>query len=141
MFEKNDKLLSIARVILNVVTWIGIIGGILTGIILCCIDSYLLSIGLSLLFALPVFSALSWLVLRLILNFFCDVKLIRNKLYETDNDNLSPFLTYSNTPFTPTPAENGNTMEQLLQLKKLLDSGVITQEEFDVEKAKILKNM
>ena len=31
--------------------------------------------------------------------------------------------------------------QQLLQLKKLLDDGVITQEEFDVEKAKILKNM
>ena len=146
MFEKVDKPLSILRTLNNVLAWIGIIGGALSGIVLCCMDSPLfLTIGLCLLFCLPICSAISWLLVRVILNYLCDIKLIRNKLYNVGNDSLEAFLSSSKSAFRETDTYNAtdsrSATEQLYTLKKLLDSGVITQEEFDVEKAKILKNM
>ena len=39
-----------------------------------------------------------------------------------------------------TSPNNASKMESLLELKKLLDSGVLTQEEFDNEKKKILNS-
>lgn len=42
---------------------------------------------------------------------------------------------------TPTTSPNNTSkMESLLELKKLLDSGILTQEEFDDEKKKILNS-
>ncbi len=138
MFEKNDKLLSIARVINNVVAWIGIIGGVLTGIILCCIEyGDYLSLGLSLLFCVPVFSALGWMVLRLILNYFCDIKLIRNKLYGVGNGDLYAFLVRNSVEDSNDTFSSASS--KLMQLKTLLDQGIITQAEFDREKEKLLK--
>lgn len=59
MFEKVDKPLSILRTLNNVLAWIGIIGGALSGIVLCSLDSPLyLTIGLCLLFCLPICSAM-----------------------------------------------------------------------------------
>lgn len=40
-------------------------------------------------------------------------------------------------PFQPVAAPTSNT-EQLMEYKKLLDAGAITQEEFDAQKAKLL---
>ncbi|MFT8329615.1 MAG: SHOCT domain-containing protein [Oenococcus oeni] len=37
-----------------------------------------------------------------------------------------------------TKTENKNDLNQLVELKKLLDSGVITQEDFDTKKKQIL---
>ncbi|MBQ8505282.1 MAG: SHOCT domain-containing protein, partial [Clostridia bacterium] len=39
---------------------------------------------------------------------------------------------------TAQPASQNNDLEQISKLKKLLDMGAITQEEFDYKKAKIL---
>jgi hypothetical protein len=45
-------------------------------------------------------------------------------------------------PPTSAPAAQGpSAAEQLTDLKKLLDAGVLTQEEFDVEKAKVLRGV
>ena len=45
-------------------------------------------------------------------------------------------------PPPPVPAASGpSAAEQLTDLKKLLDAGVLTQEEFDVEKAKVLRGI
>lgn len=41
-------------------------------------------------------------------------------------------------PPVPTPVETSSKAEQLTDLKKLLDDGILTQEEFDAEKKKIL---
>ena len=41
---------------------------------------------------------------------------------------------------TPAPAQE-DSVEKLKQLKGLLDQGVLTQAEFDLEKQKILQNM
>jgi len=49
---------------------------------------------------------------------------------------------YAQAPAPPPAAPVGKSaVEQLTDLKKLLDAGVLTQEEFDVEKAKVLRNV
>jgi len=50
---------------------------------------------------------------------------------------------YAQAPSPPPPAApvGKSAVEQLTDLKKLLDAGVLTQEEFDVEKAKVLRNV
>jgi hypothetical protein len=47
------------------------------------------------------------------------------------------------TPGDPGPAAPSadQSMEELTKLKGLLDSGVLTQDEFDAQKQKILQNM
>lgn len=163
MFEVNDKFLRTVRVILNVVTWIGVIACIVCGIVLSALG--MLAAGLPILFVGPFACWLSWVFARLYLCYLCDVKLIRNKLYGVGNENLDVFLktkaertapaypqggyTGADTyrPAAQAPAGSGEegkplSMEErtqkLLRLKKLLDAGAITQEEFDGEKAKLL---
>jgi membrane protease subunit (stomatin/prohibitin family) len=41
----------------------------------------------------------------------------------------------------PAPASSEDSMAKLTQLKSLLDQGVLTQAEFDVQKTKILQSM
>ena len=41
----------------------------------------------------------------------------------------------------PAPASDEDSMAKLTQLKSLLDQGVLTQAEFDVQKTKILQSM
>ena len=142
MFEKNDKQLLTVRIILNVVTAILVAGGVIAGIVLSALG--MLDIGLPILFVVPFISWLMWVFVRLHLSHLCDIKLIRNKLYGVENDNLKVFLEEkANTEFQKAEdmANNNpsNNTEQLLRLKRLLDSGAITQEEFDREKEKLLK--
>ena len=163
MFEVNDRSLRTVRVILNVVTWIGVIACIVCGIVLSALG--MLAAGLPILFVGPFACWLSWVFARLYLCYLCDVKLIRNKLYGVGNENLDVFLktkaertapaypqggyTGADTyrPAAQAPAGSGEegkplSMEErtqkLLRLKKLLDAGAITQEEFDRQKAKLL---
>jgi Short C-terminal domain len=57
----------------------------------------------------------------------------------------TPAQQYAPPPqqYAPPPAEKNpqQAIEQLTELKKLLDAGVLTQAEFDVQKTKILQNM
>ena len=163
MFEVNDRSLRTVRVILNVVTWIGVIACIVCGIVLSALG--MLAAGLPILFVGPFACWLMWVFGRLYLSHLCDIKLIRNKLYGVGNENLDIFLKDdgdADAAPAPTPSATGNfnrpaaaqapassgeegkplSMEErtqkLLRLKKLLDAGAITQEEFDREKAKLL---
>ena len=61
MFEKNDKALFTARVLLIVMCLIIAIGGAIAGIVLCCIHEDMLVIGLPLLFCGPFFAWLMWI--------------------------------------------------------------------------------
>ena len=163
MFEVNDRSLRTVRVILNVVTWIGVIACIVCGIVLSALG--MIEMGLPILFVGPFACWLMWVFGRLYLSHLCDIKLIRNKLYGVGNENLDVFLktkaertapaypqggyTGADTyrPAAQAPASSGEegkplSMEErtqkLLRLKKLLDAGAITQEEFDRQKAKLL---
>ena len=144
MFEKNDKQLLIARIFLNVITGIFVIAGIVCGIVYLVYNSIVT--GLLFLLLVPFLSWIMWVFSRLYLTYLCDIKLIRNKLYGTENDNLKVFLEDtddSNGEKDATAQTESKTMEditaQLLELKALLDSGAIAQEEFDAEKERLLK--
>lgn len=158
MFEKNDKPLFIVRILLIVMCLIIAIGSVITFIVLCCVDGgENIVIGLIPLFCGPLVAWLMWIFGQLSLNMMCDIKLIRNKLYEEGIESFKPFLEYKTsaedeeeqdeqpqaktaTPqATPSAANTADVTQQLLKLKKLLDEGAITQEEFDAEKAKLLK--
>lgn len=162
MFEVNDRSLRTVRVILNVVTWIGVIACIVCGIVLSALG--MLAAGLPILFVGPFACWLAWVFDRVLLAACCDIKLIRNKLYGVGNENLDIFLKDdgdADAAPAPTPSATGNfnrpaaaqapvnaggsaplpaeeRTQKLLRLKKLLDAGAITQEEFDREKAKLL---
>lgn len=144
MFEKNDKQLLTARIFLNVITWIFVIAGIVCGIVYL-VNNFIVT-GLLFLLLVPFLIWIMWVFARLYLTYLCDIKLIRNKLYGTENDNLKVFLEDtddSDDEKDATAQTESKTMEditaQLLELKALLDSGAITQEEFDAEKERLLK--
>jgi len=48
---------------------------------------------------------------------------------------------YQQAPAAAAPAADEDPMAKLTQLKTLLDQGVLTQAEFDVQKTKILQSM
>jgi membrane protease subunit (stomatin/prohibitin family) len=48
---------------------------------------------------------------------------------------------YQQAPPQAAPAPEEDPMDKLTQLKSLLDQGVLTQAEFDVQKTKILQSM
>lgn len=139
MFEKNDKQLLIVRILVNVGTWIGAIGGVIIGIVFSATG--LLEVGLPILFGLPILSWVMWMYARLRLCYLCDIKLIRNKLYGVANDNLKVFLEekLSEEEIEELKRVEMQNTEKLIRLKSLRDSGVITEEEFQQEKEKILK--
>lgn len=139
MFEKNDKQLLTVRIITNVVTWIFAIAGIVVGIVLSALE--MLEIGLPILFVVPFLCWLMWVYVRLHLSHLCDIKLIRNKLYGVDNENLKVFLEAKLTEEEMQEQKRVETQnaEKIARLKSLRDSGVITEEEFQQEREKLLK--
>ena len=139
MFEKNDRFLLAADSITNILFVLFIVACIVAGIVLCVME--LVVLGLCVLFLGSLLMGFMWLITRLLLSFFCDIKLIRNKLYNNKNDGLSDFIEDAEQIKNETELKYKNEIEvkdKLLQLKKLLDSGVITAEEFDREKNNLL---
>lgn len=138
MFERNDKQLLTVRIITNVVTWILAIVGIIVGIILSA--SEMLEIGLPILFVVPFLCWLMWVYIRLHLSHLCDIKLIRNKLYGVDNDNLKVFLEEKFTKRELQEIEliKAQKTEKMAKLKALRDSGALTEKEYQNEINKIL---
>lgn len=141
MFEKNDKALLTTRTIVNVTVGISAVLCFVGGIILAVADS---AVWLLLAFLGTFIIWLGWVFIRLYLSYLCDIKLIRNKLYGADNDRLAAFIENQEEERANSATESGDmtysvAADKLLQLKKLLESGAITQEEFDREKEKLLK--
>ena len=138
MFERNDKQLLTVRIITNVVAWIFAVAGIIAGIVLSALG--MLESGLPILFVVPFLSWLMWVYVRLHLSHLCDIKLIRNKLYGVDNDNLKVFLEEKFTKRELQEIELIKTqkIEKMAKLKALRDSGVLTEKEYQNEINKIL---
>ena len=160
MFENNDKTLLTARIVLNVAVGISVGLFIVSGIVFAILDW--LEIGLPLLFVGPPVCWLVWVFARLHLAHLCDIKLSRNKLYGAGNEGLSVFLAkreQNSYTYGAYPAATGSGSPQsaisksedqgakqsvsdntarLFKLKELLDSGAITEEEFEREKKKYL---
>ena len=143
-FVKNDKLLPKAFIVVDAVCIIVGIIGVLYGILILAnggASSSSIVSGILTLILVPLMAFAYWVICRVVLNALCDIKLIRYKLYDIDNGYLAG-LTEDNKSVSmpapaPAPVEKSNT-DKLKELKELLDSGAITQEEFDAEKQKIL---
>lgn len=139
MFEKNDKQLLTMRIILNVVVCILAVASVICGIIISVSweDALYLLISVGGAFL----SWLIWVVARLRLTYLCDIKLIRNKLYGINNDNLKVFLEEKQTPEQIAEQKRiaAQNAEKIAKLKTLRDSGVISEEEFQQEREKLLK--
>lgn len=139
MFEKNDKQLLTMRILLNVVTIIFVLLGVIFGIIYLANDA--IALGLVFLLLIPFLCWLMWVVARLFLTYLCDIKLIRNKLYGVDNDNLKVFLGERQTPEQIAEQKRvaAQNAEKIERLKYLRDAGVITEKEFQQAREKLLK--
>jgi len=62
--------------------------------------------------------------------------------YAAPPPGYAPAVAASTPPAPPAPAApTMSPAEQLMELKKLLDAGALTQEEFEVEKTKVLRNI
>lgn len=88
MFDKSDKALLTFRVLAMVFIIVFFLCGIVGGIILCTSEQSLVT-GILVLVIMPFLCWFMWLSNRLVVSYMCDIKLIRNKLYELDNDKLS----------------------------------------------------
>ena len=139
MFEKNDTQLLTIRTIINVVTILFVIIGIICSIILLVNKEIFL--GVFLLVFIPFFSWFMWIIWRLIMTFLCDIKLIRNKLYGVENDNMKVFLGERQTPEQIAEQKRvaAQNAEKIERLKYLRDAGVITEKEFQQAREKLLK--
>lgn len=139
MFEKNDKQLLTIRTIINVVTILFVIIGIICSIILLVNKEIFL--GVFLLVFIPFFSWFMWIIWRLIMTFLCDIKLIRNKLYGVENDNMKVFLGERQTPEQIAEQKRvaAQNAEKIERLKYLRDASVITEKEFQQAREKLLK--
>lgn len=106
LFDKNDKYLKITNIILVIVTVLIMAGSLCGGLIITILIS---AAGLGLLFGGIIMAALIYIFGRLIFSYLFDVKLIRNKLYETGIEQLTDFYGLNNTEETAdeeTPAEH-----------------------------------
>ena len=164
-FGKNDKLLFHAFVVGDVVAIVSTVIGVIYGVIAivegALIDDIIVIItGVMLIVGVIIYSLVYWVFIKVMLNMLCDVKLIRNRLYNIDNDYLAGLTgskktdgkdsfddgkTYqsasgvsSETNQTPI-SSNVARLKELKALKALMDEGVLTQEEFDAEKQKLLQ--
>lgn len=92
-FEKNDRLIFHAYVVIDVMASLILLCGIILGV-LTIIDGTILGpwiIFLGVMIIIPVSPAAAfffWILNRVVLNMYCDIKLIRNKLYNDDNSYL-----------------------------------------------------
>lgn len=89
MFNRNDYALFAARILLIIFFYVGIIASLVIGI-LCAVKIHWAFFLL--IFAGWIATCISWIFARLMLSFFCDVKLIRNKLYIEENKKLEVFF-------------------------------------------------
>lgn len=109
MFEKNDRILFIMRFVINVVSLVIGILCIIWGIVLAAKN---VPYGFIIIFAGPVSACLFWLVWQLLFSYFCDIKLIRNKLYGLDNDDLSAFIGNHETADPAKDFEDAKTVKE-----------------------------
>lgn len=146
MFEGNDKILKAFRTGVLILT-IALEMLSFVGVTIACADWNEGSVVIAVTFVIiMIFVAISYAAMQLNFSFLVDVKAIRNKLYGIKNDDLLELDS------AESDSENGQAQiksftgaksidekaEELLSLKKLLDEKVITEEEFEAEKKKIL---
>lgn len=125
MFKRNDYALKVARILLIISVILGSILSFVLGIV------YAVKYEWWHIYIIPsgwLSCFIIWIFGRLILSFFCDVKLIRNKLYDEDNFNLEEFFEGKNSQYGVGKSYNLNSENDTF--RNLVDAGVITEEEY-----------
>lgn len=96
MFKRNDYSAVVWMIILIAFFVTEIIASFVVGIYVMAKtteeEKYWIGVGFAVIFGGVISSAVLFMFFRLILSFICDIKLIRNKLYEEDNANLRIFF-------------------------------------------------
>ena len=122
-----------ARTIVLVILIIFAVLSLILGIVLAVVGHWAL-IFIALFFLLLLW--LLWVVWNVLLSFLCDVKLIRNKLYDESNDALNVFIK-SKEKLEKSRSDYVDT--QLEYLQELLDAEVITVEEYKQRKRELIE--
>ena len=143
MFQVNDKWLKTCKKILDVAVKVLIAISIIAFIVLLIVsqgwyDSEIW-IPFAVLAVMLLITAIVNLAGNLHISYLVDVKLIRNKLYNQDNEDLKVFLEKKLTEEEQLQqqATEEEKAKQKENLKNLLDSGIISKEEYDAEIAKL----
>ena len=144
MFDKNDKVLYRARIIIMAFCIVLGVGGMICGIVFMASSSQnpeYLGLGIVYLIGSPLLSILAWVFEELIFTVIVDIKLIRNKMYDIDNEKLLNWgdINSPKPVDTQSYSYENDKMRLLHECKMLLDSGAITEEEFDEQKKIILE--
>lgn len=138
MFEKNDRILFIMRFVINVVSLVIGILCIIWGIVLAAKN---VPYGFIIIFAGPVSACLFWLVWQLLFSYFCDIKLIRNKLYGLDNDDLSAFIGNHETADPAKDFEDAKTVKEEPAVEQSIQEEPAEEISADFQKSILLKKL
>lgn len=131
MFKKNDVYLRIYYIIFDIMIFLGLLAAWIFAVI--SFAEEMVGLGLILLLVVPVLLAVIWVTVHLLLSVASDIKLIRDKLYDTSNPYAKPF-SFRALLFGDTKSENALMMQKRMEknaLVKLLNDGVITREEYE----------
>ena len=137
MFKKNDVYLRIYYILFDIMIFLGLLAAWVFAVIRFAEE--MVGLGLILLLVVPVVQAISWITVHLLLSVVSDIKLIRDKLYDTTSPYTKPFSLRA-LLFGDTKAENAVMMQKRMEktaLVKLLNDGVITREEYERRIAKL----
>ena len=140
MFSRLDKFLKIAKKIVDITALVMVtVGTIAMFILFSTLSSYYTWVGFVVFAGSALVAGAIWFLGNLGISKMVDVKLIRNKLYGLDNTDLSMFLEKKLTKEELAAAEQKSKLiaEKKARYKNLLNSGVISQEEYDNEIAKL----
>lgn len=140
MFKRNDKALLTTRIIFMVI--IGILA------VLSLVAGILLAVEFDGVYFLFTFVGwflcwIMWVFTRLYLSYLADIKLIRNKLYGANNDDLDVFLKskeerkVKEVSVLEMQVKRQMVNTELAHLKQLLNAGVITAEEYEKRKEEL----
>ena len=131
MFKKNDVYLRIYYILFDIMIFLGLLAAWVFAVI--SFAEEMVGSGLILLLVVPVLLAVTWVTVHLLLSVASDIKLIRDKLYDTSSAYAKPF-SFRALLFGDTKAENALMMQKRMEktaLIKLLNDGVITREEYE----------
>lgn len=156
-FLKSDRFLLRAFLLTDIMTALILFAIVCYGILSMVLGSITTSIIIwgvvTIALIAPITAFCFNIFMKTVLYMYCDVKLIRNKLYGNSNDLFDDLIeeksadsnddksgsTYNKTTDDSNASKPiSKNVALLKELKGLLDNGVLTQSEFDDEKQKIL---
>lgn len=152
MFEKNDRVFKFWTKFIGIVSIVGMVLCVVAGVISLTTshgNSQSITYGILMIVVYPLAILINWAFFNLIFSVIRDIKYIRNKLYSQPNESdfvidkivenqIRNEAEAAEAAQKSADEEFDKRCKQLATLKTLLDRGVITQDEFEEQKKKIL---